>query len=221
MTRKYLVLACATAAVALTTGGCATRGALRRAVAEQKSALESERTARASADSGLATDVASLRTQLDSLRRDLGTLRTEFGAKITAMEDGVRFALPVHFAFDDATVRDTDRAALERFARVAQRYYGGATITVEGFADPAGSERYNLDLSRRRAESVRSYLATQGLGAAGEQLRAVGYGETRQVVPGAERDQAGAEENRRVVFVVETGGTVAGRLTAEALTPQS
>lgn len=219
MTRKFLVAACAAAAV--TVSGCATRGALKRAVAEQRSALEAERSARTAADSGLATDVASLRTELDSLRHDLGALRTEFGAKITAMEDGVRFAMPVHFAFDDATVREQDRAALERFARVAQRYYGGATITVEGFADPAGSERYNLELSRRRAESVRGYLAMQGLGSAGEQLRAVGYGETRLVVPGAERDAAGAEENRRVVFVVETGGTPAGRLTAEALTPKS
>ena len=216
MTRSFLVAACACAAI--TVSGCATRGALRRAVAEQRTALEAERSARVSADSGLATDVASLRTQLDSLRRDLGVLRSEFGAKITAMEEGVQFAFPVHFAFDDASVRDQDRAALERFARVAQRYYAGSTITVEGFADPAGSERYNAELSRRRAESVRDFLAAQGLGGAGT-LRAVGYGETRQVVPGAERDQAGAEENRRVVFVVETKGAPMGRLTAEALTP--
>ena len=219
MTTRILVAACA--AIAVTTSGCATRGALRRAVAEQQTALENERTARVAADSGLASDLASLRTKVDSLRHELGTLRTEFGAKITAMEEGVQFVFPVHFAFDDASVREQDRAALERFARVAQRYYGGSVITVEGFADPAGSPRYNLDLSRRRAESVRDFLTTQGLGATGEQLRTVGYGETRLVVPGAEGDQAGAEENRRVVFVVESRGATAGKLTAEALTPRS
>ena len=218
MTRALFVAACA--AAVLGTSGCATRGALRRAVADQQAALEGERVARASADSALATDVAVLRTRLDSLRADLGTLRSEFGAKITAMEEGVQFAFPVHFGFDDAAVREQDRAALERFARIAQRYYGGSLITVEGFADPAGSASYNLELSRRRAESVRDFLAGQGLGAA-EQLRAVGYGESRLVVPGAERDESGAEENRRVVFVVETRGAPVGRLTAEALTPRS
>jgi outer membrane protein OmpA-like peptidoglycan-associated protein len=34
-------------------------------------------------------------------------------------------------------------------------------------------------------------------------LQAIGYGETRQVIPGAQRDDSGAEMNRRVVFVVE------------------
>jgi outer membrane protein OmpA-like peptidoglycan-associated protein len=34
-------------------------------------------------------------------------------------------------------------------------------------------------------------------------VNTVGYGETRQVVPGAERDQTGADMNRRVTFVIE------------------
>jgi peptidoglycan-associated lipoprotein len=93
---------------------------------------------------------------LASLRTDLQGMRTEFGAKITALEESVEFALPVHFAFDEALVRPEDRAALDRFAQVVQRHYGGAKLTVEGFADPAGSVHYNLDLSRRRADAVRA-----------------------------------------------------------------
>ena len=50
------------------------------------------------------------------------------------------------------------------------------------------------------------------------QLKAIGYGESRQVVPGAERDDTGAEMNRRVVFVVETkGDSTATNMTASAL----
>jgi outer membrane protein OmpA-like peptidoglycan-associated protein len=62
-------------------------------------------------------------------------------------------------------------------------------------------------LSKRRAESVASYLSQAGL--TGVDMRTVGYGETRQVVKGAQKDAPGAESNRRVVFVVESRGNAA------------
>ena len=66
--------------------------------------------------------------------------------------------------------------------------------------------RYNLDLSRRRAEAVKDYLSTQGLS---NELKTVGYGKTRLVVPNAWGSEPGAEQNRRVVFVIETRGEAA------------
>jgi peptidoglycan-associated lipoprotein len=192
-------------------GACATKGFVRTSVRD-------ERAARVAGDSALSndvngvrtdvgtlkTDVSSLKTDVQGLRNDLNALRTEFSAKITAMEDGLKFAFPVTFGFDDATVREADRPALDRFAKVVQKYYPNSTITVEGFADPAGSNSYNNDLSKRRAESVAAVLAQNGL--TGTNLRTVGYGESRQVNPGAKKDDPGAEANRRVVFVVETKG---------------
>jgi outer membrane protein OmpA-like peptidoglycan-associated protein len=112
--------------------------------------------------------------------------------------------MPVHFAYDDASVRSADMAALDRFASVAAKYYPGSKVTVEGFADPAGSIQYNLALSQRRAEAVRSNITSRGLDAS--LVQAVGYGESRLVRPDASRYQAGAELNRRVVFVIETPG---------------
>jgi peptidoglycan-associated lipoprotein len=198
------------AAVALLSG-CATTGALRRAteqqqasLAQQQSALAAERAERAASDSALRQDLGMVRGDVQALRGELQTLRTDFGAKITAMEDGLQFAMPVNFAFNDASVMDRDHGALERFAHVVQQYYPGSKVTVEGFADPAGTARYNLDLSKRRAAAVRDYLVSQGLG--GEQLNTVGYGKTRLVIPGAWGDKPGAEQNRRVVFVIESRG---------------
>ncbi|MGH7664846.1 MAG: OmpA family protein, partial [Gemmatimonadaceae bacterium] len=191
-------------ALAPLVAGCATKGDLRRAMDEQRTALEAERSARAGADSGIRTDVAALRTDVEALRSDLQGLRTEFNAQITALEEGVQFIFPVHFAFDEAELRMEDEPALQRFAEVIQRHYNGSEITVEGFADPAGSAEYNRALSQRRAESVRSYLLSHGLD--GELVRPVGYGEARLVVPGAWGDDAGAESNRRVVFVIESKG---------------
>ncbi|MBL8962106.1 MAG: OmpA family protein [Gemmatimonadetes bacterium] len=207
--------ATAAALVLFSLTACATKGFVRR---ELDSGITAERTQRTSADSvintelaaqgakvtGLASELATLKTDVAALRRDLTTLRTEFGAKITAMENGMKFAFPVTFGFDDATVRDEDRASLDRFVQVVNKYYGGSLVTVEGFADPAGSPRYNLQLSQRRAESVSAYLAQAGI--TGVSMRAIGMGEVRQVVEGAERDMPGAQANRRVVFVVETKG---------------
>jgi outer membrane protein OmpA-like peptidoglycan-associated protein len=180
--------------------GCATKGFVREQVSavrlESDSALARERAERVQGDNENAARIAALRTDLDSMR-------TQFGAKIAVIEDGIRFAMPVTFAFDDATVTDANRPLLERFARVAQHYYPGSTITVEGFADPAGSARYNVALSQRRADNVSRTLSS--LGVAPTQLRTVGYGKTRLVTPGAAKDDPGAEKNRRVVFVIETG----------------
>ena len=116
----------------LSLSACATKGALRRG-------LEQERSARVTADNAQQADLATQRAELAALRTDISTLRTEFGAKITEVTEGIKFAFPVHFGYDDASVRNSDVAALERFAGVVSRYYPGAKLTVEGFADPAGS----------------------------------------------------------------------------------
>jgi peptidoglycan-associated lipoprotein len=179
----------------LSLSACATRGALRRG-------LDEERTARVAADSAQQVELAAQRAELAALRTDLTALRTEFGAKIAEVANGVSFVLPVHFAYDDASVRTADAPALERFASVVQKHFPGAKLTVEGFADPAGTPDYNLALSQRRANAVRDFIS--GRGVDGSLVNAVGYGETRLVNRRAERDMPGAQLNRRVVFVIET-----------------
>ena len=191
--------------------GCVTPKQLRRSMAEQRIALEAERRERMVADSQYAAELGAVSRDVATLRSDLQSLRSEYGAKIAAMENGVKVTFPVNFAFDDATVRSEDQPAVERFAEIAQKHFTGAVITIEGFADPAGTQAYNLALSRRRAEAVRAMLVDRGLGAA--QVRTVGYGKTRLVVPGAWGDEPGAEQNRRVVFVIETKGEPAMRAT--------
>jgi peptidoglycan-associated lipoprotein len=195
---------------AATLSACATKGFVRQQV---ETGVSTERAARMSGDSSLNGSmttqftavngqIETLKTDVQSLRRDLTALRTEFGAKITAMENGMKFAMPVTFAFDDAGVRDGDRPLLDRFAQIVNKYYGGSMVTVEGFADPAGSPKYNLDLSKRRADNVAAYLSQAGL--TGVSMKTVGYGEERLVAPGAEKEMPGAQANRRVVFVIET-----------------
>ena len=56
-----------------------------------------------------------------------------------------------------------------------------------------------------RSMAVQSVLVANGVSAAN--LNVVGYGETRLVSARAAKDQPGAEQNRRVVFVIETMGS--------------
>lgn len=203
---------------------CVKASSYHRELGETRAQITAEQQSRLAADSaqnadiaGVKTDVQGVKTDVQGLRNDLQNLRTEFGAKITALESGIQFDVPVNFAFDDATVRDQDHGTLDRFASIVQKYYPGSKITVEGFADPAGTKHYNLTLSQRRADAVRDYLV--GKGVATTDLKTVGYGKTRLVVPNASHDDPGAEENRRVVFVIESkseNNPPAGKTTASA-----
>lgn len=194
--------AAAVLAATLVSTGCATRSQLQRgldaqaaSLEAQAAALEAERAERIAGDQRLASDMGSLNS-------DLASLKTDYGVRIAQLEEGLEFGVPVHFAFDAAQVDADDRLTLERFAQLVQRHYPGSMITVEGFADPAGSAEYNRRLSERRAAAVRESLVAMGLPES--QIRSVGYGEDRLIVPGAAGQAAGAELNRRVVFVVET-----------------
>ena len=200
--KKHVTMMAVALAVPVFTTACATKGFVRKELATQRTAIDSviamERTERMAGDSALRGEFT---TQLNSLRADLTSLRDTFNVRITALENGVQFATPVQFAFDDATVREEDRALLDRFATVVQKYYPGSKITIEGFADPIGGVNYNRRLSQRRADAVKQYLTEKGI--TGD-MATVGYGEARPVVPGAGRDEPGAEQNRRVVFVIES-----------------
>jgi len=193
------------------TGCLATQSQLKHAsdqqsmqLAQTNVALASERSERAASDSALAQQLGMVRGDVAQLRSDLQAMRQEFGAKIAMMEDGLHFAFPVNFGYDQSGVRTEDVPALQRFSTVVQKYYPGSKVTIEGFADPAGSASYNLALSKRRAVAVRDYLVSNGLTT--NELGVVGYGETRQVAAGASRSMPGAELNRRVVFVIESKG---------------
>lgn len=226
MRQVRFVFAATLAATALS--ACATKGFVRKNLEQQRVALTgqltSERGERLGADSSIRTDltktsaeVARVSADLAALRTELQSMRTEFGAKITAMEGQISFAFPVHFDFNNSNVRPIDQAALDKFATVAAKYYNGAQITVEGFADPAGSASYNLRLSKHRAEAVRAYIAGKGIDSA--MVKTVGYGETRLVKRGAKRNDSGADLNRRVTFVIDAPSATAA--TVAALTPQT
>ena len=157
--------------------------------------------------------VADHQRRLDVLEQELQAFRKEYQVSIEKVKGTLQFDVPVHFGFDSSELRESDRPVLDRFAGVVKEYYPGALVTVEGFADPAGSQAYNLRLGQRRANAVRDYLAGTG-GLSADELKAVSYGEVRnrQVVPGAKGPGDTGVENRRVTLVIDHAAVATDRV---------
>jgi peptidoglycan-associated lipoprotein len=192
--------------LAVVVAGCGVKqGQMDDQLANMREEMRSEMQAgdqQTAADAGRQID--SLSRRIGALERDLEAFRREFNAQVTQMQGMLRFSLPVYFGYDDATLREQDRPVLDRFAQVVREHFQNAVVTVEGFADPAGSADYNQQLGMRRAEAVRAYLTADG-GLAAEGVRAVSYGESRnrQVRPGAHGPGDEGMENRRVALVID------------------
>ena len=84
------------------------------------------------------------------------------------------------FDFDRAELRPAGREALDGFA-AGLKNFGTESVTVVGHTDRLGSDTYNQDLSERRAETVRVYLANAGV-AAGRMITE-GKGEMQPITP--------------------------------------
>ncbi|MEE9133598.1 MAG: OmpA family protein [Gemmatimonadota bacterium] len=163
------------------------------------------------ADKQLGDRIDAVDGRVGNLESELTSLRNDFNTTMEKMQGMIKFDVPVHFGFDESEIRELDKPLLNRFAAVVKEFYGDALITVEGFADPAGSEGYNKRLGKKRADAVKGYLTTVG-GLTPDQVKAVSYGEAadRQVVPGARGPGVTGIENRRVALVVDYSGMVRG-----------
>jgi outer membrane protein OmpA-like peptidoglycan-associated protein len=86
------------------------------------------------------------------------------GAAVDAQSGAVTFDSSILFGFDDATLSDDGRAALDAFLAsyvpvITKAKDAGsiANLVVEGYTDPQGSYDYNMTLSRQRAQAVVDY----------------------------------------------------------------
>ena len=104
----------------------------------------------------------------------------------------------VYFDNDKDTIKPISFGLLGQVASTMKAHAEIAHIRVEGHTDRWGDPAHNLDLSQRRAESVRRYLIEQGVPA--DRLDAKGFGSTRPL--DARKNFAADDKNRRVEFVL-------------------
>ncbi|MGD8389599.1 MAG: OmpA family protein [Desulfobacteraceae bacterium] len=103
----------------------------------------------------------------------------------------------IYFDYDSATLKPSSMNTLQQVLS-ALSARPEMKLVIEGHTDSQGSDDYNLDLSKRRAESVKTWLTDKGI--AENRLEARGYGESRPVADNRQPD--GRALNRRVEIAV-------------------
>lgn len=104
----------------------------------------------------------------------------------------------VIFETDKSTLMPYSHSILDAVAEVMEEF-PAMRIRIEGHADLRGSEGHNLELSQRRAESVRRYIIEQFVIDEGR-VEVKGFGETHPLVTG--ESETAFALNRRVEFRV-------------------
>jgi outer membrane protein OmpA-like peptidoglycan-associated protein len=106
----------------------------------------------------------------------------------------------VFFDWDRSDITPQAAAILDN-AAAAYQQTGSAQVMLAGHADKSGSAQYNVGLSQRRADAVRSYL--EGRGVPGGAVTSEAFGESRPLVETA--DGVREPQNRRVEITFGPG----------------
>jgi outer membrane protein OmpA-like peptidoglycan-associated protein len=161
----------------------------RQTVLLQARDRETQRSAEQLGEARQAADAAQLRADsLETLLADLKLKKTERGLVLTLGD--------VLFETNQSTLQSGAYGTLDRLA-TALREKSGRKVLIEGHTDNVGSEDSNQQLSQRRARSVQSALTQRGV--AGDQIMAVGKGESSPIA--SNDDAAGRQANRRVELI--------------------
>ncbi len=108
----------------------------------------------------------------------------------------------VFFESDQTDLSPQATATLDKQAQWLQTYSRYA-FTIEGHADERGTREYNIALGARRAQSVRSYLASRGIDPS--RMRTISYGKERPVA--VCNDISCWSQNRRAVTVLNNASS--------------
>ena len=116
------------------------------------------------------------------------------------------------FSYNSAELEQSAVDQLRKLGVLIQRN-PKATFTIEGYTDSFGPADYNIDLSQRRADAVRTYLIDV-MGINPGQIATRGFGATKFLVPPRPVSDPSQEEveirrqqpNRRVVIEIHSDG---------------
>ncbi len=123
-------------------------------------------------------------------------LKGNHDLKLSSASDG-RTRLLIFFDFNKDDLQPESYPELERAVAI-MKAYPSMQVEIAGYTDNVGSDTYNKDLSKRRANAVKDYLVRHGIET--DRVQAKGYGKDSPIMPN-DSDE-GRAANRRVEFVV-------------------
>jgi outer membrane protein OmpA-like peptidoglycan-associated protein len=187
---------------------------------QQAAALAAQQQAQASAAAAQQAAADADRQRQDAIRqkeemraRLLAQLNQVLQTRDTAR--GLIVSMPdVLFDFNKYTLKPEARERLARISGIVLAY-PDLKLQIEGYTDSIGSDEYNQTLSEKRAESVRDYLVSSGVGM--NNVVAQGLGKADPVADNS--TAAGRKLNRRVEMIVS--GDVIGTAITPGVPPSS
>jgi outer membrane protein OmpA-like peptidoglycan-associated protein len=121
------------------------------------------------------------------------------GARVERVGEGIKitFSSGVMFDLNRAVLKDEYKGELSELATILNKYED-TNILLEGHTDSTGTEEYNLELSKKRSQSVANYLATQNVNPT--RFTIMGYGESQPIA--SNETSEGRSQNRRVEIAI-------------------
>lgn len=161
-------------------------------MAEQPQPKPAEKTARQlSVERQDRLDTKKRENDAQDALADLAVVENEDRGIVITFRDSILFAP------EQATLLPSSHPLMNKIA-IALLVTKDRDLIVEGHTDSKGTANSNIDLSRHRAEAVRTYLIAQGYPAA--RIRACGIGQDHPVATNA--SSRGRAENRRIEIIV-------------------
>ncbi|MCK4236322.1 MAG: OmpA family protein [Candidatus Krumholzibacteria bacterium] len=135
------------------------------------------------------------------------------GAKVERVGEGIKitFDSGILFDVDKAGLRPEAKTNLEKLARILNKY-DDTDILIEGHTDSTGPEEYNLELSKKRSQSVSNHLATSSV--LPTRFTIMGYGESQPIE--SNETTEGRQTNRRVEIAIMANEKLKKAATSEA-----
>ena len=182
----------------------------RQAALEQQKLAEAEADKARQAAAKAEAEKAQLRSQLLEQLNSILQTRDSARGLIVNMSD-------VLFDTGSSTLKAGAREKLAKISGILLAH-PGLTLQIEGHTDSVGGDEFNQQLSERRSDSVRDYLAEEGVPASS--MTAKGFGKTQPVA--SNDTPEGRQRNRRVELVVsgDAIGKQAAGTPVSANTPQ-
>jgi len=200
-----------------------------KAEAEKASAaaLAQQQAAQAAAEQA-ARDRAAAQAETEKARQaaaqaeaEKGQLRAQLLAQLNSIlqtRDSARGLIvnmsDVLFDTGSYTLKPGAREKLAKISGILLAH-PGLTLQIEGHTDSVGSDEFNQQLSERRADSVRDFLAEQGVPVSS--ITARGFGKTQPVA--SNDTPEGRQRNRRVELVVN--GSAIGNTASDSSAPST
>lgn len=145
---------------------------------------------------GITRGLTARSEEIQAKLKDLGAEETETDYRIELPGD-------IIFDFDKWTIREDAEDTLTKVGEVISAYEH--PVIIIGHTDSKGSNSYNMELSKKRAESVKQWLIDQA-GINSKRIETTGKGESEPVAPNTNPDGSdnpeGRQKNRRVEIII-------------------